>query len=248
MELAHVLLGFLELDLPKLSGKLKQIQGEEVLEFGRETTAYTDLIPRLLAGFARVIDRENLTKGLWGLIVGSLKRIFKRVATYEIIWAPAATLALANILGKAGESIHATDEEREEVVELLLLKANILSVVRVLGRLCMSDGSLRMNHLASQVFERLDGILTRDEDIEVAERRQILESLAALLRRESIGNDEVADKRIRAKILDHLSSGLKSHMAGISDTVRRVLSEGEFYGVAPDTIKRMISRSKGLGR
>jgi len=243
MELCHVLVGFLELDLPKLSGRTRMVAEELVLEFGRETTAYTDLIPRLLGALERVITRPNVSLALWRYIVDVLRKIFGRVARYEVVWAPASMLALARALGLAATSPHADSRLREELTELLLLKGTVTPVVQVLGRVCMTEHTPRMDALAGQVFQRLVTMLESAEDLELSERREMLRSLAALLERSQIGEDEDEDRRARRRILDHLFAGAKSRISGVGDMLRGVAAKAKLSTIEREEITNWLERA-----
>jgi hypothetical protein len=242
MELCHVLVGFLELDLPKLSGRTRMVAEELVIEFGRETTAYTDLIPRLLGAMERVISRPSVSPALWRYIVDVLRKLFGRVARYEVVWAPASMLGLARALGVAAASPNADSRLREELTEVLLLKATVTPVVQVLGRVCMTEHTPRMNALAGQVFGRLAGMLESGEELEVSERREILRSMAGLLERERIGEDEDEDRRARRRILDHLSAGARSRIGGAGDLLRQAAGRAKLGQVEREELGQWIER------
>jgi hypothetical protein len=214
-----------------------------VIEFGREITAYTDLIPRLLEAFGRILERPGLSTALWGRIVDVLKAIFAKVARYEIVWAPAATLTLARILGTAAANPNASSQLREDLTELLLLKASVTPVVQVLGQMCMTELTPRMDLLAGEVFDRLVGNLESEEAPEPAERRELLRSLGGLLRRERIGDDFELDRRIRRRILDHLAAGLRDKLPGVGEIVRGVVEQGQISQSDRDELAAWLERS-----
>lgn len=243
MELCHTLLGFLQLDLPKLSGRTRMVAEEQVIEFGRETTAYTDLIPRLLEAMGRVLERPRVSTALWNRIVEVLRSLFSRAATYEIVWAPAATLTLAQILGRAAASPNADSRLREDLTELLLLKAGVTPIVQVLGQMCMTELTPRMDLLAGEVFDRLIGNLESEETPEPAERRELLRSLAGLLRRDRIGDDAELDRRIRRRILDHLAAGLRDKLPGVGEIVKLVVDQGQLNESDRDELAAWLEKS-----
>lgn len=244
MELCHVLVGFLELDLPKLSGRTRMVAEELVIEFGRETTAYTDLIPRLLGALERVISREGISPALWRYIVDVLRKLFGRVARYEVVWAPASMLALARILGVAATSQHADSRLREELTEVLLLKGSVMPVVQVLGRVCMTEQTPGMDALAGQVFLRLAALLESGEELEISERREILRSMGSLLERGQIGDDPDGDRRVRRRILDHLYAGARSRISGVSEFLRRAAERGKLAQAEREELGVWLERLK----
>ncbi|MCK6439506.1 MAG: hypothetical protein L6Q71_04825 [Planctomycetes bacterium] len=242
LELCHVLLGFVSLDLPQISGRVRKVAEALVLEFGRETTAYTDLIPRLLTALARVLARDNVKEGLWKHIVDDLADLFRKVATYKVVWAPASMVELARILGAAAVNPRADAKLRERLTELLLLKANVLPVVQVLGRICTSENSERMQYLAGEVFAQFDKNMSAEERMEQGEERQVLITMAKMLECERIGEDAHADKRARRKILDYLYSGMGRRIPGVRDILDRLASDGRARNINLDEVRNRLKR------
>jgi hypothetical protein len=245
LDLCHVLLGFLQLDLPKLSGRMRKSQEDMILDFGRETTAYTDLIPRLLTALGRVISRDDVQLGLWRHIVDVLTGLWNKVARYEIIWAPASTLALAQMLGRAAASRMADARLREDITEMLLLKAGVVPVIQVLGRVCMTEATPRMDLLAARVFERLDKLVSGAEDIDPSEKREVLRSLAGLLERANIGDDPELDRRTRRRILDHLYGALKSRTPGVLDMLKGIAANEKIAVEDREEVRLALGRTRG---
>lgn len=242
LELCHTLLSFLTAKLPAMSGQVRDRADEAVLHFGTETTAYVDMIPRLLEAFDRILAREDLAQGLWRRIVDVLSDLFGKAARYEMVWAPASVLILARVLGKAAQSERADGSLREELTELLLLKSNMVAIIQVLGAVAMSDSSPRMNLLAHEVLERLEKNLTAEESMDPQEERNALRSLARLLEREQIGSDDVMDRKSRQRILDLLYAGLKNRRASSLEVVKNLVRRDQAKGVPMDDIRRRLEK------
>lgn len=243
MELCHLLIGFLTLDNPRLKGRDRRDEdGETVLELSRDTTAHTVLIPRVLAALTRVIERKGISPSLFRHIVSTLTRQFHRVANYKVIWAPASSLALAQLLGASGSNEHADTHLRERLAEALLLKANMLPVLRVLCRLCLTELSPRMDLLSVEVYERLWAMAEKLEEMELSERRDVLESLSTLLLRAHIGSDPASSRRYHSQIIDVLFKELRSRVPGVLDMLRRLSTDERIPSTEREDMTQRLQR------
>lgn len=242
LELCHTLLGFLSAKLPAMSASVRDHADESVLHFGRETTAYVDMIPRLIEAFDRILMRHDLAQGLWRRIVDVLADRFGKAARYEVVWAPASVLMLARTLGKAATSERSQGALREELVELLLIKSNMVAIMQELAAVAMSDGSPRMNVLALDVLDRLEKNLHAEESMDPQEHRAVLRSLSRLLERELIGTNEASDRRARQRILDLLYAALKDRVRGASDVLKEMVRSGKARNIPLDDIRRRLEK------
>jgi HEAT repeat protein len=192
LETGYLLLNVLKKGLPTMSGRLRvNAEGEQVLHFGRETTAYTDMIPRILEGLGRMLEAERTPAPLFTSIVQDLMKLWDEITSFRRIWAPAATITLARLLGAVALGERRSDETADEIADLLSRKLILLPVMQVLSRLAMVDRpSPRMDLIAHRAFHELSKRLNEDPAPEVTERRQILETMAAIACRESLGERE----------------------------------------------------------
>ncbi|MCL4731516.1 MAG: hypothetical protein KJ044_13900, partial [Planctomycetes bacterium] len=120
LETGYLLLNVLRRGVPGPSARVrKNAEGEEVLHFGRETTAYTDMIPRILEGLGRMLEAPKTPQPLFDKIARDLIEIWTQITDYKRIWAPAATMTLANLLGQIALGSRRPDAMVDEVAELL---------------------------------------------------------------------------------------------------------------------------------
>ncbi len=214
LEIGHRLLGFLRRGLPRITGVVKKNPaGEAVLHFGRETTAYTDMIPRVLEGLGRMLEAASTPGALRDRIVSEMADIWREITEYRVIWAPAAVIALARLLGDICLSGRHGADSVDEIAELLTRKIVLLPVMQVLSRVALlNPQSARMNNVAGRAFSELARRLSGETEPEPVERRQILETMSALTRRERLGDKESEIEHARRVLAEALFDAMKDRM------------------------------------
>lgn len=212
IEVGHRLLNVLTKGLPQMSSRMrKNEEGEEVLHFGRETTAYTDMIPRILEGLQRMVESPDTPDALRQRMFDELTGIWRRVTEFKLVWAPAAVMALSRVLGEIALSDHSDEQQTDEIAELLSRRLILLPVLQVLSRMSMARASgTRMDKLSLKVVEELTSRLQQDPAPEYAERRQILETIAAMAGRERIGEKDRESDHARQRVVEALFAELKN--------------------------------------
>ncbi len=246
LETGHLLLSVLKKGLPGMSAKLRPNKdGEMVLHFGRETTAYTDMIPRILQGLGRMVAAPKTPEPLFSAIAVELIRLWDEITQYKRIWAPAATIALARLMGEIALGERRTDRMADDIAELLARKLILLPVMQVLSKLAIVQrDSERMDLIAHRAFHELARRLNEEPAPEVTERRQILETMAAIAKRKRLGDrdkdieharnvvveaafDAMRDKLFQARvILEDLATSKSLSKAMRSDIERRLRPAG----------------------
>lgn len=214
LEIGYLLLTVLKKGLPGMSGKMRRnAEGEQVLHFGRETTAYTDMIPRILEGLGRMIAAPKTPDILFEAIVGDLTRLWAEIVDYKRIWAPAATITLARLLGDIALGPRRSDGVADEIAELLSRKLILLPVMQVLSRLAMVQrASERMDIIAQRAFNELANRLNQEPQPEVTERRQILETMAAISKRARICERDKDIEHARNVVIEAAFDALREKM------------------------------------
>src|SRR5690606_18619895 len=173
LEIGFQLLGVLKRGLPSMSGRMrKNEEGEDVLHFGRETTAYTDMIPRILEGLGRMIEAKATPDVLFERIAEELIKLWTEITDYERVWAPAATMTLARLLGGIALGPRCKPRMAEDITDLLTRKLVLLPVMQVISRLVLAGpASERMDLIALRVFNALAKRLDEEPGPEPTEPR-----------------------------------------------------------------------------
>ena len=211
VEIGHLLLSFLKRSLPTVGGSLKKnAQGEDVLEFGRETTAYTELIPRVLEGLGRVMDAKATPKGLYSRVLADLGQLWRDVTDYKMIWAPASVITLGRLLGQVAVSGRESERAVEDIAEALARRTYLLPIMQVLGRVAaVHQASVRLDVILAKVMQELVRRLTAEQEPETIERRQILETMFQIASRKSIGEKPTDADHVRRGVVEALFDAMK---------------------------------------
>lgn len=219
IEIGHLLLSFLKRALPAVGGKLKKNeQGEDVLEFGRETTAYTDMVPRVLEGLGRMLDAGKTPKGLYQKVLADLTQFWRDVTAYKMIWAPASVITLGRLLGQVALSGREDEGVVDDIAEMLAKRVYLLPIMQVLGQIAAkNEGSERLDRILQNVMQELLRRLSAEQEPEIVERRQILETMFLIACRRRIGEKPIDAEHARRAVVEALFDTMKertlSHLA-----------------------------------
>jgi hypothetical protein len=219
IEIGHLLLSFLKRALPTVGGSMKKnAQGEDVLEFGRETTAYTDMVPRVLDGLGRLLQAAATPKALYSKVLADLTQLWRAVTDYKMIWAPASVITLGRLLGEVALSGREKEAVVDDIAELLARRVHLLPIMQVLGRLAsINEGSERLDRILQNVMTELLRRLSAEQEPEIVERRQILETMFQIAGRKRIGEKPIDAEAARRNVVEALFDAMKertlSHLA-----------------------------------
>ena len=155
VEVAESLLRLLEVDLPEMHSKRFTGGEKTVFIAGNEAAAYTDMIPILLDGLRNVCVHAGST-ALRDRLVAALVHKWEEASSWRLVWGPANTLKLAEVLGEMAMAPDAGQEIRTQVTDALVSSSDLLPVLRVLTRLFDTDrDSAQMGRLAAHVARHL---------------------------------------------------------------------------------------------
>lgn len=240
LEVGYLLLRVLKRGLPGMSGRIrKNEEGEEVLHFGRETTAYTDMIPRILEGLGRMINAEETPDALFEAITQDLIKLWKEIIDYQRIWAPAATMTLSRLLGQIALGERTGRRMANDIADLLSRKLILMPVMRVMSELMLQDqDSERMDHIAQKVFGELMKRLGEEPPPEATERRAILQALTSIAQRRRVGENERDIVHARKVIIEALFDAMRDRIGH----AREMLQQLSETSTLSETMRNDIAR------
>ncbi|MGE0433696.1 MAG: hypothetical protein AB7S36_15675, partial [Planctomycetota bacterium] len=133
-EISHFLLGLLRTNMPeRISSTRASEDGDGVVHvLGHETTAYTELIPRVMQGLLRAALTPQADRDVRNRVVEQLLEVWEDLAGYRVVWGPQNTTDLAQILGRIGLSPLVEQHRTNAIVEALMKRSDSLTVLRVL--------------------------------------------------------------------------------------------------------------------
>lgn len=240
LEVGYLLLGVLKKGIPGPSVRTRRnAEGEEVLHFGRETTAYTDMIPRILEGLGRMVEAPATPAALFTRIARELITIWTEITDYKRIWAPAATMSLANLLGQIATGNRRPDEMVDEIAGLLSRRLILLPVLQVICQIAASRRSGdSMDKLSGRIFSELSKRLNGEPAPEHTERRQLLQTMTALVQRPRMGERDKDIEQARRVVVEALFDAMRDKVT-IARSLLDQLAKGEHI---PASLREDIAR------
>ncbi len=219
VEVAESLLRLLDVDLPEMRSKRYTGRQQTVFVAGNEAAAYTDMIPILLDGLGNVCTHAG-SAALHQRLVEALLQKWRQASTWRLVWGPANTLKLAEVLGAIALAPNAGRETREEVARALATGADVVPVLRILGKLFATDGaSAEMGKLAAGVGEHLLKRMAPRSGDRIDLDTAVTSCLAAIAGRKNLGPKDKAEP-LRRGIAQVLFKALRNGAPGAKRALR----------------------------
>ncbi|MCC6463748.1 MAG: hypothetical protein IT463_00245 [Planctomycetes bacterium] len=247
LEVGYLLLNVLKKGLPSPSARLRRnAEGEAVLHFGRETTAYTDMVPRLLEGLGRMLEAPRTPEALFLRISRELITLWSEVTDYRRVWAPAATMTLARLLGQIALGARRPEQMVHQIADLLTRRLILLPVLQVLARLIAANPEAdAMNAVAARAFTELSRRLTQEPLPEFVERRQILETMTAIVLRPRLGDRERDIEHARRVTVEALFDALRNKMFQARGMLEQIVAGKHMSETLRTEVQRRLKPAAG---
>jgi hypothetical protein len=210
---AQSLLRLLEHDLPEMQSKRFTGGEKTIFIAGNEAAAYTDMIPILLDGLRNVAIHAGVDT-LRDRVVRALIAKWHEASSWRLVWGPANTLKLAEVLGEVALSPTATLGVRLDVTNALTGSPDLVPVLRVLGPLLARDAdSAEMGAVAAGVAERLLARMAPGSGDRIETDQTVTASLGVVGARRELGRRADAP-RLRRAIAEVLYKAFRNGAPG----------------------------------
>ena len=222
VEVAESLLRLLEVELPEMQSRRYTGGEKTVFIAGAETAAYVDMIPILLDGLRNVCVHGG-SVALRARLVEALLQKWRQASSWRLIWGPANTLKLAEVLGEIALAPNAGKETRLEIASELVSGADVLPVLRVLAKLFAADGaSVDMGELAARVGRHLLERMAPQSGDRIDMDSTVTGCLGVIGARKKLGPKSDAG-RLRTEIAGVLFKALRNGAPGAQEALRRMV-------------------------
>lgn len=195
-DIALRLLDLLEQDLPW--PEAKEEKTEEGLRFvvSAQSAVFTDLLPDVIQGVARIACSGKLAPGTVGLVVRRLASKFVALVEYREVWAPGNVVELARALGEIARRGKTPVEDRVHAAETLFGNIRNVTTARVLAEVLAEDvPAKRWGDLAVEAANRMFRMLESRDYQEIDDRMALVAGLGRLALNRGL---KKADLRARA--------------------------------------------------
>jgi hypothetical protein len=156
------------------------------------------MVPRVLEGLGRMLDAGKTPKGLYQKVLADLTQFWRDVTAYKMIWAPASVITLGRLLGQVALSGREDEGVVDDIAEMLAKRVYLLPIMQVLGQIAAkNEGSERLDRILQNVMQELLRRLSAEQEPEIVERRQILETMFLIACRRRIGEKPIDAEHAR---------------------------------------------------
>jgi len=206
----------IERDLPEIQPKSHTCKDETVYELGGEVTAYTELVPGLIAGL------RNIATSSGGVLreqaLATLLATWRGIAEGRLQLGPGNTEALLEAFRALGTLPHIEAKHRETLADALALRRDFLPTYRARADLAVAAGdamAARAAALAEELLRREAG----DRQLTEADRGTVLQVLVQLATAASLGPGA---GRLRERITSVVIEADKRELTAARDLLVRL--------------------------
>lgn len=226
-EIAGFLAGLLKGRFPERMSRVVQTDEGIVFELGHETTAYTDLIPRIVAGLQRIVHAPETVADVREYVVDTLLDTWHRLADYSIIWGPKNTIDFAAALAHIGRDPRIAGGITARILKALQVRGDNLTIMAVIGELLSSlDDSDGIAQFAYEQYKRLEQrvLYVVDDKTRRERERDEWETIVLLMlrvaTRERIGATPGDANAVRRDACDHAFDALRQGVPNLAWALR----------------------------
>ncbi|MCD4657479.1 MAG: hypothetical protein K8S87_08025, partial [Planctomycetes bacterium] len=132
-EILMLFLLLLDQQYPENLSRKKMTPDGPVYEMSYETTAYTELIPRVLKGLKNLALAPASESSITERILDRLLLLWDDLAEYRIIWGSQNVVDLAKYLMNIGLSNRISQSRKLSIIDALMKRVSVLTVMEYIG-------------------------------------------------------------------------------------------------------------------
>jgi len=229
----------LERELPEIEATTESRDDELVYTLGGEVTAYTELVPGLIAGIQNVATTASGV--LRHRALGHLLSLWRKVASGQEQLGPGNTELLLNALRAIGTLPDTEPSDRQAVVEALCLRKDYLPTYSALVEVVVGAGK-GMSETARNLAEEMLQREATDNQLTDSERLLLLRALVVLATRGKLGRGA---RRLRERVVGAALDAEARDVEGAQELLAEVANSP---GIAARLRERVAARLGSSGR
>jgi hypothetical protein len=200
------LLEFLEKEPPELVFSERRTDEGILLDLGRQTTIYTDLIPDMISGLERIYLANRLTQTVKETIIDGIIKLWSRVVNCETIWAPGNIVQLAKMMGKIANSDFTNIDLKVKIISALTSSIENIQIVEILGNTCWTNKDVdnRYLELTKGIVEKFIAMLGHPDYSEEGDKRVIACALATIAKNPQLSPSRRESDILKKRVYDLL--------------------------------------------
>jgi hypothetical protein len=212
VEAAHVLGEILNRPSGGEETRMRELTsgGVKLFEITGRIEFDSEILPAAVRGMRQIALAPATTEGPRDRIVEQFIRVWKQVASWEVVWGPRSSQTLAEALGDVAADEKTKDPVRVQIISELMVATERVSVVRALTRVFAhptKDGQVN-----EFIVDAATGILNRWVQPEIApeELEEVLAAAVEAAARPTLNSRRATTKKLRERVARLLFDAMRA--------------------------------------
>jgi hypothetical protein len=200
------LIRLFDCNLPSPGVTRSETEDGPMFILGNETEVYTDLLPDVIGGVARLVCSGKLAPGVCVRTTDRLIEKYDAVMEYREVWAPGNIVELGEALSQIARYEKSSSEIRKKILETLLKNARNLATARILSEVFYSipENTDPFAVLAETCMDRLFELRAHPAYQEREDQRILVSALGRMALVSSIGLSEKKGASLKRQAVEAL--------------------------------------------
>lgn len=197
---------------------------EKVYELSFKTTAYTDLLPIVISGLARLATPADVPAMIRKRVVEYLLKKWQELVDYRVIWGPKSITDLAQAMRDLCLSECTPHEDKIAIGKALYQKKDLFPVMDILAVISQTQATDEFVHIGEQLAQHLVDIAHQEDYSRAEDREQIAQAIGTVLQANRLSVLAEKSEALREKLLYTLFEALREDVFGVRDILRDLLA------------------------